>query len=414
MSLKQIAIGAVLLGLVLASGCRAPAAPTVAAVATATGAATPSIEATDTVLPSPATPTVVPSAVASATPQPSPTPTPPSPPPPPLQAHEWLAGPVLFRYDTGFCYDICGDFSPYPSLILYSDGRLIHSRYTRVDDRLHVEQSLLTEEEMCAILNTFDAIGLFGYDPTAFYAADDAFPRFRWGADLDVTAWDSAWIPLGIVGDYRPDGLLAAEVPLDAPLLLAYHLVENLVKRPGEAPYVPLELAVSVFTLAPEDDPFICCFASEGGEWPVPAVRLADMAAQGVPNEYEAREVFATVRGPVVEQVLAAFGDDPFSEYNRISFEEDGRRYAVSIRALLPYESLASLGDPSDTSVIPGPDVAATQTSLSCSPEDGVVDFYADVAAAAARDAAILAGRSRPAPLPVETAPPSPKDIFEP
>lgn len=365
----------------------------------------------------PATATASPTARPTATRRPTVTPTPTATPfatPVPLSAHDWDAGPVLFRYDSGFCYDICGDFSPYPRLILYSDGRLVRSYYTPGDFQMHVEQSQLAEEEMCALLDTFEATGLLAYDPAAFYEADEAFPRLRYGAFLDVTAWERASIDLGVVNDYRPGGLLEAEVGLDAPALLAYHLIERLIEGDGEAPFAPLELAVAVRTLAAEDDPFVCCFAGEGGLWPVTDVRLADLAARGVPNEYDARQVYTTVSGPAVEQLMAAFGDNPFSEYTRISFEEDGRRYVVSIRALLPYESLAGLGGPSDTSAIPGPDVTATHTMLSCSPEDGVVEFYADVVEAAARDAGILAVKRRPTPLPVETAPPSPKDIFEP
>ena len=413
MSVKLIAIGLVLFSLILVGGCRAPAAPTIAAVATATGAATSSIEATDAATPSKATPTVIPSAVASATLQPSPIPAPPSPTPPPLQVHEWLAGPVLLRYDID-CPDFCGGetFSHYPRLILYNDGRLVTT--TNEQGRTLLEESRLTGEQVCTLLNSFDATGLFDHDPSAFYEANNAFPRLTLPAQASITAWDEAAIPLGPMADYRPGGELGGRVALDAPLLLAFHLMERLTELRGEAPYVPSELAVSVFTVAPDDDPFSCCFAAEGGPWPATAVRLADLVAQGVATEDDPREVLTTVSGPAVEPLLAAFGDDPFSETRPVAFEEDGQRYVVAIRALLPYESLASLGYPLHSSIIPGPDVVVTPTPLSCAPEDGVVDFYADVVAAAEADAARLSGFPRPSPAPITPPPPSPKDEFEP
>ena len=419
MSLKQIAIGVELLALVLAGGCRAPAAPTVAVTAVVTSATNADAEGDNTVSSATATPAILPSAVPSATAQPSPVPSPtpaptgpPSPTPLSLQAHEWLAGPVLLRYDIG-CSDFCGGetFSHYPRLILYSDGRLITTHY---QGRTVIEETRLTREQMCSVLNSFDATGLFDYAPSAFDEANAAFPRLTLPAQASITVWDEASIPVGSIADFRPGGELGGQVALEMPLLMGYHLVEELSKWRGEAPYAPLELAVSVFTVAPDDDPFSCCFADEGGEWPVTAVRLADLIAQGTPRENDSRRVFTTVSGPAVEQLLAAFGDDPFSETRPVAFEEDGRRYVVAIRALLPYESLASLGYPSHSSIVPGPDVAATQTALSCSPEDGVVDFYADVVIAAERDAALYPALHRPTRAPVETLPPGPKDTFEP
>lgn len=412
MSFRQIVIGVVVFGPVLAGGCRAPAVPTVAVVSTAAGVVTPSLSATDSAPSVTAIPPAVPSAVTLATARPSPTPPPPSPAPLPLQAHDWLAGPVLLRYDID-CADFCGGevFSYYPRLILYSDGRLITAHH---QERTLIEESQLTREQMCRLLNSFDATGLFTYDPSAFDEANGAFPRLTLPAGVAITAWDEASIPLGPIADFRPGGELSGRVTLDAPLLLAYHLADRLVELRGEAPYVPLELAVSVLTVAPDDDPFSCCFANEGGLWPVTAVRLADLVAQGVATADDPRRVLTTVSGPAVEQLLAAFGDDPFSESNPIAFEEDGRQYVVALRALLPYESLASLGYPLHSSIIPGPDVTATPTPLSCTPQDGVVDFYADVVVAAERDAARLSGFPRPTAAPITPPPPSPKDEFQP
>ncbi len=393
--------------LFLLTACAASSASLMATLTAATATSpAPFVAAAPTS--APATTTVLPP-----TAEPSPTATlPPSPTPLALQAHEWLAGPVLLRYDIE-CSDFCGGetFSHYPQLILYSDGRLITVDY---QGRTLLEETRLTREQMCTLLNSFDATGLFDYDPSAFYQANDAFPRLTWPAQASITAWDEASIPLGLIADYRPGGELGGQVALDAPLLLGYHLIERLAEVRGEAPYVPLELAVSVFIVAPDDDPAACCFAGEGGEWPVTAVRLADLVAQGTPRQNDPRQVFTTVSGPAVEQFLAAFGDDPFSETAPLAFEEDGRRYVVAIRALLPYESLASLGYPTHSSIIPGPDVMATPTPLSCTPEDGVVDFYADVVAVAARDTERLAGYPRSTAAPITPPPASSRDEFQP
>ena len=409
MSLKQIVTGVGLLALILAGGCRAPIVPTPTAAPVAMASAT-ALPATPSPTSAPATATIL-SPTATAEPLPSLTSTP-SPTPLPLQAHDWLAGPVLLRYDIP-CSDFCGGetFSHYPLFILYSDGRLITVHH---QGRTLIEESWLTREQMCAVLNSFDATGLFDYDLSALYEADDAFPRLTTGAHVSITAWAEAAIPLGLIADYQFGGYLGGRVALDPSLLLGSHLIERLAEVGGDAPYVPTELAVEVSSVAPDDDPYWCCFADEGGDWPVTVVSLADLVAQGTPKKNDPREVLTTVSGPAVEQILAAFGDDPFSEGNPLAFEEDGRTYVVAIRALLPYESLASLGYPSHSSIIPGPDVMATSLPLSCTPEDGVVDFYADVVAAAERDAARLSGFPRPTAAPITPPPPSPKDIFEP
>lgn len=351
----------------------------------------------------PATPSPVrPSATPTATQLPSPTPL-------PLSEHEWDAGPVLLRYDNSVCVDWCGGewFSHLPSFILYSDGRLIR-RSSR-----GLEQSWLREDRICSILNTFEAYGLFNYDPDEFYKADQEFPRLASVERLELNAWDSAVIHLGRLSDYLPGGSLIGELALPLPMLMTYHFAEEFKQIEGTEPYIPDQIAILIDQLAPDEDGFLKWFADEGGQWPLTDVRLADLYARAAPYSLQAkstqvtrtpydqpRVVSTTAAGAEAAALLALFDNDPWP--GALTFEEDGRRYVVAIRALLPYESAEGVGGPMDISAIPGPDVSSSTVRLHCSPEDGAVDFYERMAANAEGDFSLTRRLSG-----AETAPPT-------
>ena len=302
------------------------------------------------------------------------------------------------------CYDVCyGEvFSHFSTLILYSDGRLLTSRYSGVTNQ--VTQTRLPESEVCALLNTFDAIGLFDYDPSAYYAADQQFPRLRNGGDLQVTAWREASLNLGSVRDYVGGGL-TGKVRLDATLLMADSFMTRLAKTPGEERYVPSALAVSLFTLEPGQDSFGCCFADDAGEWPLKEVLLADLAATAEPDPDDERVFRTTIDGEAARLVLDTFDGESMSLPR--TYEEDGQSYVVWVRSLLPYESLSGLGYPNDKPVIPGPDVQAATVPWRCSPEDGVVDYFDELVAVARSYETSLLGLPVPTRLPI---PPQPYD----
>ncbi len=382
MSAKQIAIGVVLLTLVLGGGCRATAAPPVAVVATATSALTLSPAASDSA------PTAATTALSSPAPSPTPAPTvlptpTPSPPARPLSVHEWDAGPVLFRYDDEVCVDtICVGqvFSPLPTLILYADGRLIARSPWTQPQRQDIEQTQLSPQEVCALLNTFDAIGFLDYDSAAFYEANRAFPRLQPVAELEVNAWAPASFNLGSLHDFLPDGYLKGEVALDRPLLMAYELIERLKLVAGEEAYAPQEMVVGLQRLVaiePEDQQ-----PGAGGQW-LPAVPwvadLQDKARQSEANAPELAAVTAVSGGDATDLLALLNGQlqpRPFGD------TLDGELVVVYIRLLLPYESAAGIGDLTARPQIPGPDVATESMRLRCSPEDGLVDFYDELVAA--------------------------------
>ena len=335
----------------------------------------------------------------------------------PLSAHAWDAAPVLVRYDDAQCVDFCGgeSFSPHPAYLLYADGRLITRQRNPGSGALQLRQRQLPRQEMCALLNTFDAIGLFDYDPSAFYEADRAFPRMTAPADLWVNAWRAASLSFGGMRDYLPGPLRLGNLIPDAPMLRAYHLVQGLDALPATEPFIPQAYLLELIELAPDQDVFSCCFADEGGAWSLPALPLAGLYERSAPVAYWTPARRVAVDGAEAEALRVWVGDR--AETGPTTYEEGERRFVVAIRGLLPYESPAGVGGPGDVPVIPGPDVVAPTQPLACSPADGVASFYEAAVQAADRQQqqiTILSGQSRATPPPVETSPPSPKDIFEP
>lgn len=409
---KWVAI-VVLLALVLAGGCRAPAAPVVTVAATAATVGPDGGSAPPPVAP---TPSVTPTAAAPATPRPSPTAVPPpatptpSPTPRSLAIHEWEAAPVLFRYDDNVCGDFCvGEvFSPLPRLILYADGRLISVPHWTQMPRWEIEQTQLSRQEVCALLNTFDIIGLLDYDSAAFEAANNALPRSRTAAELEVNAWAAAAVDLGGLDDFLPGGSLAGKVALDRPLLMTYELVERLKQMAGEEPYMPPEMVVGLQRLVfvgPED-----AQQDDGKQWLPTTPWVSELQA-------EARE--NTITGPALAAVTTVTGSDVTAllamldgklQPRPVGDRLDGQTVVVYFRSLFPYESAAGIGDPMARPQIPGPDVAYESQRLRCTPEDGVVDFYDELVAATD----VRLGLFHPPPAPTVPQPNDRKESDQP
>lgn len=347
-------------------------------------------------------PTVKPTPTAGVTPTPEERPTATLPPPSPtseptaapapvdwqgnpLQPHTWTVGPVLLRYDDAVCVDDCQNyFSPFPRFILYSDGRLITMEY---DDQTYqpvVKQTLLSRRDMCTILNTFDAIGYFGYDSTAYFNLSREYPRLvGWGL-IEANSWNPTELNIGGVSD------LLGRVPLDPPLVMTYHLIkalkEELKERPGSEIYRPNEIGLLMIERAAEHIDEFREWYGDIDEWSLEEIKLADLHDRATPYSMWTDDPYATpspqeppavrvmLSGQDANSLLALFGDAPYPWPRH--FEEDGRYYTVAIRATLPYETVHGIGGEDDKSVIPGPDTVYPVTSFTCTPEDGVLDVY--------------------------------------
>lgn len=300
----------------------------------------------------------------------------------PLEPHSWTAGPVLFRFDDGVCVDFCGGefFSAYPTLILYADGRLIASSFAQEEDGFILKQSVLSRGDICALLNTFDGIGLFDYDPAGFYKLSAEFPGLKPIEDLAVNAWESAELGLGGVR-----GLLG-RVELDRQVVMAYHFMKDFEQPSNSTIYHPEQIVLLLIKLAPDQDGFSAYFASDAGSWPLDELKLADLYGKGAPYSFTAHSslvapgpsdppsiVQLTLSGREAELMLS-LSDNSIPRPS--TYEENGERYVVAIRGLLPYETADGISGPMDLSQIPGPSASLKYTELSCSPQDGVLDFY--------------------------------------
>ena len=267
-------------------------------------------------------------------------------------------------------------FSPLSTLILYADGRLIALSHWTQPLRAEIEQTQLSRQEACALLNTFDAIGFLDYDTAAFEEAGDTFPLPLVSAELGVSAWAATSVDLSRLPDFLPGAELDNKVMLDRPLLMAYELVERLTQVAGEEPFTAEEMVVGLQKLGPQGEE-----QGNARQWLPTTPWVAELQAR-------ARE--STVRGPALAAVTTVTGSDATALLAKLGGQQrprpigdrlDGEMVVVYFRPLLPYESAAGVSDPMTRSQIPGPDVVHESRRLRCTPEDGVVDFYDELVA---------------------------------
>ncbi len=298
-------------------------------------------------------------AAASTATAPLPTPAPPT---AVTTGRSWEAGPVIARFDQGACGDSCVGqvFSPMPQAILYSDGRLVFSSASAADARTSpLQQRQLSQQEVCAFLNTVDQSGFWNVDMDAYAAANAAYPRMQVPQNIAISAWNSRAISASGLEDYLPGGALAGKLAVPAGLRVPLLALQQLEQGPAE-PYTPAQIAVYVESLA--SPTVVRDAASDAGAWPLADPALADLAAQAddqhmlvLPATAPVWELFERQqRGP-----------------GRIYTAADGQQYVVAVQALWPLQS--SGGSVYTPASIPDPAAAVNATVLACSSADGTL-----------------------------------------
>jgi hypothetical protein len=180
-----------------------------------------------------ATPTSTPTNTATPTPSPTTTPT-----ALPLLTHSWNAEPVLIEYNSSICNDACvlDYFSALPNLILYSDGTLIVNRKKQWNSfEFQLESTILSQNEVCSLLNTIDLIGFLDYDPSTYFEQIDQlnlFPPYEPPNLMNVRAWKSNEVNAVGMRYFVEGGYYDGELEFDPPLLFTYELLNYLSRQP--------------------------------------------------------------------------------------------------------------------------------------------------------------------------------------
>lgn len=321
-----------------------------------------SIDQTETAWAGLPTHTASPTKTQTATPTAStiPTSTLTSTPQPHLQAHTWVVKPVLAQVFTGHG-DGCCYWSNPPELILYADGLFIHSQDLG-NFRYQMTGRKLNRQEVCRLLNTIDQAGFLNYDHSMYRDPMMGAPYTH----ILVNAWQAneaggqllrRWI-------YEGSDWWRKECPYadcaDPPIILpAFSNTLKLLDKydPGGLTRLsPTRMMAWVFPPGEwwysEED------VMNPKKWLVSQISLRELYDLASANDH----YLAIIDDP---EAVRALDEGMVSGVYR----QGDLTAAVFMRPMWPYESSNGSGwiDPQPGEIVP------VGTTLSCSPEDGVL-----------------------------------------
>ncbi len=307
--------------------------------------------------------TFTPSPAPTATSKPTYTPTPK--PVPPLVAHEWTTEPILLRFG-----QIGGDGADpldysLPSLILYSDGRLIFRQWEKSnqdDLRVKLWEVDLSRQEICALLNTIDQTGFFDYDPST-YLPEGTYLPFEGASNtvIEVHAWRSKQISLNGLWVFLGDepsmaGAIVFGDPSHGTMPYIPAALQNTYKvlshfKPDNATtYQPNRLAIRIGY--PE-------VYAHGVSWPLTSTELIDLY-----NRSNSGQDLVITKGAESAAIYQVFDNTMDGRM----FEDGTHTFFVAVRPLLPYERISF-----NYSYNPIDAPADFKKPMNCEPADGVL-----------------------------------------
>jgi len=255
--------------------------------------------------------------------------------------HEWAAKPVLIKF--GLDPQIPAPFwvirGVVPQLVLYADGSLFITK-----DGV-TQQAQLTQQEICALLNSIEQSGFFDVDLSAY---NDSLKKVLVGEStfsiIEVNAWRSRSEVLEIVLNYP--GVTTPSTLRQVVTLLSSYTPSRLT------PYQFTQIAIVIHKY-PTNSP-----NKFDEAWP---------ASQPLEKLFEQGTAFRDEQDSA-SILTGGFAEEVWAKTKGGGFTENGNQYAVSMRPLLPDEPLESaLGRFS------GP--VTSTVRLACSPADGVVSI---------------------------------------
>ena len=291
-----------------------------------------------------------------------------------LSKHTFEAGPVLFQLNGNACVDVCSQrFSALPNIILYSDGKLITLKRDGISSKLFYRR--LSIPQMCQILNTFDAIGFHTFDQETFSKElEGVYFGLSPLTTIELNAWEETSRTFRNFREFGTDTELAISNDFDTFLKSLYGLLNDTDWGTTES-YPPEKTIMSIMKV---DDSFSpAFFVEDRGEWDSYNFTLSG----AYENSVETKDDFPD-RWRVVDGNMSIFFHN-FSDQEANPFPffltENGQRYRIETRPMLPFESIQSV----QTSyglidIIPAPDIEfdSSKNFLTCLPEHGVLDIY--------------------------------------
>ncbi|MBA3534673.1 MAG: hypothetical protein H0T73_22365 [Ardenticatenales bacterium] len=249
-------------------------------------------------------------------------------------------------------------FSAFLPFVLYGNGELFLTRSLRVKGewKIYVLTKQLERKEICVLLNTIDQMGFFDYDPATYEANKVPFD-----GSSGTHAWRSKEVALygldSLIQHLKVDPHFCDGCPPLPTILPALWNTHDLLSQypeyaEGLEIYQPKRLVVDIDEIES---------TSEGGQWPLASPTLAELVSEGHTIILE---------GEAARSIYELFGQQI---HNSMVWHEGGKSYRVSTLPLLPYQELPG----SDYYIQPLLGAPPPPSTLSCSPEDGLLELPA-------------------------------------
>jgi sugar lactone lactonase YvrE len=241
----------------------------------------------------------------------------------PAADERWLASPVLIMlYPAPGFVEQRWAWSTMPELVVYADGTVIVAR-ERFDYGTMVRSvamATIGPDEICTILRMIESAGFFAMNPGDYVAPTTLHEET---IVMTVAAWRSQAVEAyGLHTAMTAPAASETTPVVPGPLADTYAFLSR-YDPSGAQPYQPEQVAVLIEPVAEEEADDLVA-----PEWSVPEVSLRDLAPK--PGEREAEVVLT---GPQAAAVSTRLGQ----KYSQ-PFTENGSKYDVSVRPLLPLE----------------------------------------------------------------------------
>jgi hypothetical protein len=241
------------------------------------------------------------------------------------------------------------------TFILYGDGSLIIERFDDEIGRYKYFYRMLSQPEVCRLLNTIDQLGFLDFNPET-YSVEGIYDASTW--NIKVKTWRVKEISfLYALGELISDLKHFGEFPINSKIprsVLDTFILLSTYPLDGFSEYTE---PLGIWVWKPSDD-------NESKIWTLPDLSLAELYQQaGSPVNALPNPII--MNGKIAEDIYAMFNNSVY--YGSII--EGDNNYQIYVRPILPFEQIID-----GTSIItPSSTQLDLPDNLRCAPSNGIM-----------------------------------------
>ncbi len=268
---------------------------------------------------------------------------------------------AVIRLSSAGCADSCvGLFFNFPAdLVLYEDGRLIVTAYSNTSHVNLMQERHIGQSDICAIVNDIRATGFFDFDNRRFEAVSQNFNPHGYvlPKTLEVAADQHRTLAFDSHYFLRMNEIAKSDITPYSWITVT-QIVTALSVSKDYRPYQPNQTLAWIFEQKPNEFSPLG-FSSEPIIASIPGVDFITKVQQRFGNQLAQGTILFT--GQSAAQLFAAFD---YGALNNKTYVIDGRKFNISVRALLPDEVAIEVnGDPTANGQ---PKIIRTTPQLNC------------------------------------------------